>query len=357
MEPGAFPSRERYVSRYIDVAESEYGQGTALGLKPHRSSEFRRVVHGQWRRLAKEDVLSELPPKIYTTRVVDMPAAARAAYEGMREDMLAVLPDGGELNAMSTLAQLTRLLQLASASADVSVEHIIEQVSAERAVALRERGEPVAHDPTTDTYIWEHDSIHVQLREPSWKIDELIEVMRERPGRRGFCFAPSAQLVRLAGERATREGYRVGYVVGGQSARERTAFVDAFQRGELDLICLTTSAGGVGLTLTAASYAVGLLRPWSFVESSQVEDRAHRIGSEVHDFIEIIDIVAAGTIDEEVRDILKGKASSLAELQDDARIKDQALGGATAQEELDQAVKTILRDPNQVRALLQKKGK
>lgn len=334
MDPGAFPSKERFVRRYLETAEGDYSSRT-LGLKEHITPEFRRVLHGQFRRLSKEDVLSQLPPKIYSTRVVQMPGPARAAYEGMRDDMLAALPDGGELNAMSVLSQLTRLLQLASASADVSVRELEE--------FDEETGEPKVE-------------VNVTLREPSWKVDELIEVLAERPGRQTMVFAPSAQLIRIAGARAEREGYRVGYVIGGQRPAERTAAVDAFQAGELDVILLTTAAGGVGLTLTAASTVVGLLRPWSFVESSQVEDRAHRIGSEVHDSIEIIDIVAADTIDEDVRAIVRAKASSLAELLDDDRVVAGALGGHEVQARLDRAVKTLVRDPEQVRALLQKKG-
>ena len=53
-------------------------------------------------------------------------------------------------------------------------------------------------------------------------------------------FAPSKQLVTLAGQAATAAGYRVGYIVGGQRPSERTTAIDAFQTGQLDLICVTT---------------------------------------------------------------------------------------------------------------------
>jgi len=115
--------------------------------------------------------------------------------------------------------------------------------------------------------------------------------------------------------------------VGGQSASYRTGQVDAFQRGELDIICATTGAGGVGITLTAASTVIFAQRPWSFVEASQAEDRCHRIGSEIHDSIEIIDIVAVKTVDSEVRRTLEGKAGALAELLMDPRIRAECLGG------------------------------
>ena len=310
MSPSVYPSRERFITRYLDVVPTDYTE-TLLGLNRDREPEFRASLHGQYRHLAKADVLTELPPKVYTRRDVELPAGARKAYDSMRKDMIATMEDGTELPAMEVMTQLLRLLQLACASADVSTE-LVEKVN----------------ELTGETE--QREKVHVHLREPSWKVDEFMDVLEERPGKQTIAFAPSAQLIRLAGERAAKDGYRVGYVIGGQSPRDRQAAVDAFQAGELDVICATTGAGGVGLTLTAASTVVFLQRPWSFVEASQAEDRAHRIGSEIHESIEIIDIVAVNTIDSQVRDVLHEKSEALADLLQDPRIAAQCLGGRSS---------------------------
>jgi SNF2 family DNA or RNA helicase len=94
-------------------------------------------------------------------------------------------------------------------------------------------------------------------------------------------------------------------------------------------MCATTGAGGVGLTLTAAQTVVFLQRPWSLVESLQAEDRAHRIGSEIHDSIEVVDIVARDTVDTRVRAVLRERAGQLADLVQDPRIVTALLGGAS----------------------------
>jgi SNF2 family DNA or RNA helicase len=258
--------------------------------------------------VAKVDVLPELPPKVYSVRVVDLPREWRRAYDAMESEMLAELPDGGELSVMHVLAQLTRLSQLASAAADVTVTM-----------------ERVTDVETGLTFERPHTA--VRLRAPSWKVDEFLEVLGERPGKSVVGFAPSRQLMLLAGEAASKAGYRVGYIIGGQSAKERTATVEAFQAGALDVCCVTTGAGGVGLTLTAASTAVFLQRPWSLVEALQAEDRLHRIGSERHESIEIIDIVARDTIDSRVRSVLRERAGQLADLVQDRRIVAELLGG------------------------------
>lgn len=308
LDPGAWPSRERWINRYCQVLDTDYGV-EILGLEPTREAEFRLTLLGQHRRVAKADVLSQLPPKVYSVRTVDLPTKWRKAYDAMESQMLAELPDGTELSVMSLLAKLTRLAQLAAAPAHVeTTEEVNEQT-----------GELTPH-------------VTVTLEGPSWKVDALLEVLDERPGEPVVAFAPSRQLIDLAGAAATEAGLKVGYVVGGQSAAERTAYVEAFQRGELDLICVTTGAGGVGITLTAAKTCVFLQRPWSIVEALQAEDRCHRIGSEQHHAIEVIDIVARNTIDTRVRAVLRERAGALSDLVQDPRIATEILGGRTEPE-------------------------
>lgn len=306
LAPGAWPSRERWIARYCDSIPGDYSS-TVLGLNKAAEPEFRMTLLGQHRRVAKADVLAELPPKVYSVRTVDLPSQWRQVYDAMESDMLAELPDGGELSVMGVLAQLTRLAQLSSAAADVTVT--TETVEFD--------GLPVERAHTA-----------VQLKAPSWKVDELLEVMAERPGEPVVAFSPSRQLMVLAGRAAEAKGYRVGYVIGGQTARDRTGYIDAFQRGELDLICVTCGAGGVGITLTRSRTAVFLGRPWSLVEALQSEDRLHRIGSERHESIEVIDIVARDTIDTRVRAVLKERAGQLSDLLEDPRIVAELLGGA-----------------------------
>ena len=312
LDPVAYPSRDRWVTRYCHFQRQDYGV-KALGLAEAREGEFRNTLLGQSRRVAKADVASELPPKVHVQRYVDIPEPWRTAYDRMAEDMLTELPDSGELEVMSVLSQLTRLSQLASSAANVehTTEHVFDH----------------------DLGLWvDRPHVNVTLKRPCWKADELMEVMAERPGRPVVCFAGnpgSRQLVDLAADMARERGYRVGMIVGGQSKTERTANRQAFQAGQLDLICVTTGAGGVGITLTRSDCAVFLARPFSLVEATQAEDRLHRIGAEGHESIEVIDIIARNAIDERVRNILKLRAGQLADFVKDPRIVAEILGGAS----------------------------
>lgn len=313
LDEGAYSSSERWKGRYCLTVPGDYSS-RVIGLDPQRDPEFRLTLLGQYRRVSKADVLTELPPKVYSVRTVEIPAEHRKAYDRFEQTMLSDLPadvdgeGGGELSVMDALSQISHLISLASSACDPEITFTTE--------LDKETGEWV-----------EKRHVHLHPRDPSWKVDELLEILVERPGQQVIAAAPSKRLIELAGRRAAEKGFRVGYVVGGQTAKARTAQIDAFQAGQLDLICVTTQAGGVGITLTAASTVVFLQRPWSLVDALQMEDRAHRIGSEIHECVEIVDIVASNTIETRIRSALKDKAGQLSDLVKDPRIVRELLGG------------------------------
>jgi SNF2 family DNA or RNA helicase len=304
----SFPDQDRYNGRYSDRYQSYAGRPEVTGLTTRNREEFYTLMQGTMRWVAKADVLKDLPPKTYSTRIVQIPPAYRKAYDEMEEDMIAHIPDTDEpLPVMNTLAQMQRLAQLASSACDVEIEMIIDEKKDSPTF-----GEEIPHYKVTQ-------------REPSWKVDELMQIMSESAGEPIITFSPYTQLIKLAGARAEKEGYKVGYIVGGQThtVRDRTRI--AFQNGELDLLCANTSAGGVGLTLTKSHTVVFLQRPWAFYRADQAEDRAHRRGQT--EPVSIIDIVASNTIESRVREALKDKATQLSDLVRDPRIVRGFLGG------------------------------
>jgi SNF2 family DNA or RNA helicase len=211
--------------------------------------------------------------------------------------------EGGEvLTAPSVLTQTLRLLQFASSYATIEVNPTT--------------GEPKA-----------------VLSDPSCKIDALMDDIS------GGDFgddsvavsAVSRQLIELLSARMTKAGITHGLITGKQNADERQKAVDDFQSGKIKWILFTAQAGGVGITLTAARRLIRLQRPWSLVDDKQVNDRVHRIGSEIHDNIIITDYVTEGTVEERVRQVLETKAESFEQVVKDqtqllALLKDDKAG-------------------------------
>jgi Helicase conserved C-terminal domain len=72
--------------------------------------------------------------------------------------------------------------------------------------------------------------------------------------------------------------YKGALFTGYTTEDERVSMVADFQSGKLNFFVGTFGAGGVDLTLTAASKVILLDRNWTPGEVHQAENRVHRIG-------------------------------------------------------------------------------
>jgi SNF2 family DNA or RNA helicase len=300
--PDVFPSKSAFIDRYARIEYNHFGGMSIVGLKPETKEEFFKILDPHFRRMIKADVLKQLPDKVFMRRDVEMSPKQAKAYKDIAERLVTVLEDGTVLVANGNLAGATRLLQFASAYCEV------------------DQGE-TPEDPAT----W---IVSLTDSPKSSKIDELMSIIEDEPGKPMVIAAEHRQLIDLAATRMTDAGIPFARVTGGVSGDERDAAVQAFQDGKIDYILLTYKAGGVGLNLTRADTMVRLQRSWSAIDNNQGVDRIHRIGSEVHDKVTIIDLVAVGTIEETQLERLYDKAERLEEIVRD-RAKLLALGKTT----------------------------
>lgn len=288
IDPKQWPVKTKFVDRWCQTVYNPFGGVTVVGLKPETKDEFFRITDPYVRRVPKELVLSQLPPKLYSTRYVEMSPKQKKAYDTMRDDMVTELEheieETGRLVATSPMTQHLRLGQFASAYGELYTVKV--------------------KNPDTGQM---EDKVKVRLTEPSNKLDALDEILDEMHGKPVAIFAQSRQLIELAAKRLEKQNILYTMLVGGQSSEERTASIARFQNGTVRVMLATIQAGGTGVTLTAASVLVFLNRTWSNIENTQAEDRVHRIGSEIHDNVTIVDIITRGTIEEKQREVLTEK--------------------------------------------------
>jgi SNF2 family DNA or RNA helicase len=281
LSPSEWPSKTRWIDRMIDTMLNAFGGMMVIGVKPHMEQEFYAAINPRMRRMLKARVLPWLPPVLKERRDIEMSTKQKKAYKQMLEAMIAELEGGGAVVAPSALTQTTRLLQFASSYAEMSVDEVTGEV-------------------------------RTLLSEPSCKVDALMDDIKN--GDFGddsvaVC-AVSRQLIELLSKALTEAKIPHGLITGAQNEDERQKSIDDFQSGRTKWILFTAQAGGVGVTLTAARRLVMLQRPWSLVDYKQALDRVHRIGSEIHDSVVIMDYVTEGTIEERVIDVLDTKADN-----------------------------------------------
>lgn len=279
LDPLQWPRKTQYVDRYCVKETNRWGGLDVLGLRPEHKAEFFAIFDPRFRRMPKEVVLPFLPEKVYMTRTIELPPKIRKAYDQMKKTMLAETAGGSVVVATNPMHQALRLMQYANATAELD------------------------------------DEGHVRLSEPSPKLDDFMLFLEDLPEDEPVvACAASSQLIDMLCARLEKAGISYGKITGDVSDNDRDSYIEQFQNGKLRVMAMTISAGGTGITLTRSHILCRLQRSWRQLENLQVEDRVHRIGSEIHDSVLIVDFVAENTVEGGQLVSLKAKNDRLEEI-------------------------------------------
>lgn len=284
--PEEWPAKTKMIERYALQTWNMFGFMEICGLKSETKQELFQIMDPRFIRRTKEAVLTQLPPKMYTVRTVEMAPKQKRAYEQMRKEMIAEV-ESGIMFATNPLTRMTRLLQLASAYAEIGPE-----------------GKPI-------------------LAEPSCKVDALEEIVQELGDQQAVVFAESRQLIELAYKRLVRVrphglGLSVGLITGEVDVHARQEAVREFTGGRHKVMLMTLGAGAEGLSFPGCSTEIFLQRSYSSVKNQQAEDRCHGIGRGIEGVsTNIIDIITEDTVEPHVHEVLVDKAERLEEIARD----------------------------------------
>lgn len=325
LEPLEHPTKTKYIDRYCVQAYNAWGGLDVKGLHPATRDEFYRVIDPRFRRMPKALVLSQLPPVVRSTRHVELTPRQRKAYDELAEGLVTRLPDGNLMVARNDLEAQIRLLQFASGT----MEKLDVPLTIEEALRKNERRRADGKFPLFEAgqlaYIREtglDPRPKFRMCEPSAKVDALVDILEELGDKPVLVSAAHRQLIDLAAVRLSKLKINHSLIVGGQQAFEREATQRDFQAGKLQVLLFTLAAGGTGLTLTAADTQIRLQRSWAMIDNLQGEGRNHRIGSEIHESIHYVDVVAQNTVEEDQLERLWEKSERLEEInRDRARLQ------------------------------------
>lgn len=286
------PSKTAFINRYCDTAPSRWGPGLDIfGLKEETKDEFFEIFDPRFRRMPKEVILPNLPPIQRIRKYITMGDEQRRSYRTMAEEMVTEDDEGNLIIAVNPVSKLTRLIQYSSASI-----RIVDNIA--------------------------------RLVDPSCKLDQLMADLPDylEAEESIVVFAVSRQLIEMAEKRLEKKGVPFSVIKGNQTADFRQQQIDQFQDKKVPVILVVLAAGGTGITLTTGRIAIFLQRSYSYVDQSQAEARIHRIGSEGHESIMIVDYITEGTVERHVCDMLEGKAEQLEAIVRDREAVRRMLG-------------------------------
>lgn len=263
-----------YYRRHLMVTTFN-GYKTVVGVA--NPEQLQREMTGFYIRRRKEEVIFDLPDKYYTEIEVELSPQQQRAYNSMRDNMLSWIGTHEQeaVVAPVVIAQLTRLQQFALAFGEIVRKPV------------RSRGE-------SGEWIDGFEEKMI-LSEPSSKLDAVMDVIESLNGAQVVIFSQFSQVIDLLAVRLAKKGITYGKFTGDTPALTRSRLISDFQDGKVQVFAGTIAAGGVGITLTAASTVIFTDRSWSNALNLQAEDRLHRIGQK--SAVQVIDIIARGTID------------------------------------------------------------
>jgi SWI/SNF-related matrix-associated actin-dependent regulator 1 of chromatin subfamily A len=259
VRPDLFPSYWKFVHRYTNAKHNGFGwdfKGSKNGTELNKILTETIMI-----RRKKDDVLTELPPKLKS--IVPFDLANRATYNRAEANMIAWIREneGAEKAEKASQAQvLVEFEKLKQLALDGKMKAIIDW---------------------TDTFL-NSDQKLVLFATHTKTLDILEEKFKD------IC-------VRIDGSTAQKK---------------RQDIVDRFQEDDsIRLFLGNVKAAGVGLTLTAASNVAFVELPWTPGDFEQAADRCHRIGQE--DTVNVWVLIAEDTIEESIAAILSKKQKTL----------------------------------------------
>jgi hypothetical protein len=250
---------------------------------------LRQRVHPFFLRRKKEDVLTELPPKLDFPTLCELTNEQGEVYravlaQGRREVFEHSGKAGKGRDRMAVLTTLLRLRQvcchldlLPGWGKEEGGSKKVEGATAESALPPSPR--------------W---------KEPSAKMERTFELIDEAidGGHRVLLFSQFVRVLHLLREEAGRREIRFCYLDGQTVGRQ--AEVDRFQNdAAIPLFFISLKAGGTGLNLTGADTVIHFDPWWNPAVEEQATSRAHRMGQARR--VQAYKLIAAGTVEEKIQ--------------------------------------------------------
>jgi SNF2 family DNA or RNA helicase len=166
----------------------------------------------------------------------------------------------------------------------------------------------------------------------SGKIEALAELLHQciEEGHKILIFSQFTSVLKNIGKRLEKEDIYYSYLDGSISSERRMNIVKEFNEGVKPVFLISLKAGGTGLNLTSADIVIHFDPWWNPAVEEQATDRVHRIGQ--RNVVEVIKIIARGTIEEKVLLLQEEKRKLITELMGDELSSGESLSEITEEE-------------------------
>jgi len=239
----------------------------------------------------------------YCNKVVDRWAHSGYKYEGFKnkEELKEIFKKCAIKHRQSEVAADLPELTYSSYYADVNYKDLMH-LSESQAVEIKQA--------VMEDKVFGSDYNAVLRHNALLKVPAVVELLSGYPEDvKVVVFAWHREVVSEIVKALQDTDRTVDYITGEVSEEKRQKAIDAFQTGGLNTLVMNMQAGGVGITLTAATKALYVQFPYSAIHWIQSQKRVHRIGSKQP--VQIIKIIIEKSIDEDVYKILQDRVVNI----------------------------------------------
>lgn len=271
IDPAGYPKYWSFLSRY--AVFGGYKDKQIVGVK-NEAELTERLQRVMLRRL-KKDVL-DLPEVQYIERRVDLTPQQRKLYDGVVEEL--TLQRVGEDDPDNIENALTKFLRL-------------KQICG-----------------TTFSFTATDDSSKLDLA-----VEDATELLEN--GHRVIVFTQFRDVLACYARRMEELGFPVYQLHGGIKQEERQGIVKTWEASAKPgvIVCMLQVAG-VGLNMTASRHLQFLDKLFVPGLNRQAVDRAHRIGQDTTQPVQVLEYICRNTIENRVNQILRTKSKLFGEI-------------------------------------------
>jgi len=220
-------------------------------------------------RVLKSDCL-DLPPKIFERVHVPLTDEQHRIYDDLKKKATSEIESGVHMTTSNALARLTAMQRVVLG---------------------------IARDEAGNLHCLDSN-----------RTDIMLDVINEMSGKIVIWAAFRYDVIVISEALATAYPNRkVVFYHGDVSLKNREIAVSEFQDGDADFFVGTLDTGSFGITLTSANNVIYYSNDFDLEFRMQSEDRCHRDGQTKS--VTYVDLVATGTIDEKILDVLQQKKS------------------------------------------------
>lgn len=217
-------------------------------------------------RLTKEDAGVELPPKLYSRLLFDLPTEQRRVYDKLRKEYMVELESGTLITAPLALVRVLRLQQIACGYL------------------------PDPENPESPKLFFDDDGKNVRLQ---LLLDRLEDTPHQAIIWARFTHDVDSIYRALGPPKCIRYDGLV-------SQKDRDLGIDRFKAGKVKFCVAKASSMGMGLSLPMAKSVFYYSNDFSYINRLQSEDRSHRLVGGGLGAVCYYDIVASRTVDEKI---------------------------------------------------------